>query len=118
MAHETLQFFDLSERTSDARLINAVVDVEMTARWWGEFLPPGAQKDAAMQHLLEAKDAACRAALQRPEQEKDGVVVRSPKSVYNYIRRVQRQRDSTHEQLETDEQHDRGTDPVRHRPDR
>lgn len=77
MAHDTLQFFDLSQRTSDARLINAVVDIEATARWWDEYLPPGTQKDVAMQHLLEAKDAACRAALQRPEEERDGVALRA-----------------------------------------
>ena len=69
MAHHTTQFFDTSKRTSDARLINAVVDVEATAHWWAQYLPDGPQKDAAMQHLLEAKDAACRAALQRPEDE-------------------------------------------------
>lgn len=77
MAHDTLQFFDLSKRTSDARLINAVIDVEAVARWWDEFLPPGTQKDAAMQRLLEAKDAASRAALQRPEDERDGIALRA-----------------------------------------
>ena len=77
MTHHTTQFFDLSQRTSDARLINAVVDVEATQRWWDEFLPDGPQKDAAMQHLLEAKDAACRAALQRPEEERDQIALRA-----------------------------------------
>lgn len=74
MAHHTLQFFDTSRRVTDARLLNAVIDVENTADWWDLYLPEGPQKDAAMQHLLEAKDAACRAALQRPDEERNGPV--------------------------------------------
>lgn len=69
MAHHTTQFFDTSQRTQDARIANAVLDAEATQRWWDEYLPDGPQKDAAMQALLVAKDAACRAALGRPAEE-------------------------------------------------
>lgn len=69
MAHQTLRWFDTSKRTKDARIANACLDVEALARWWDEYLPAGDQKDAAMQHLLEAKDAACRASLDLPEQD-------------------------------------------------
>lgn len=69
MAHHTMQFFDTSQRTKDARIANAALDAEVTADWWDEYLPAGPQKDAALQHLLEAKDAACRASLDRPAEE-------------------------------------------------
>jgi len=69
MAHHTTQFFDTSRRTRDARVANAAIDAEETQYWWDEYLPDGPQKDAAMQALLVAKDAACRAALARPEEE-------------------------------------------------
>src|SRR3546814_14707434 len=72
MAHDTLQSFDLSERTSDARLINSVVDIQRAARWWDELLPPGTPKDVAMPHLLEALDEACRAEPQRRAAERAG----------------------------------------------
>jgi len=74
MAHHTTQFFDTSQRTQDARIANAALDAEATQRWWDEYLPDGPQKDAAMQALLVAKDAACRAALGRPEEEKNSPV--------------------------------------------
>jgi len=62
-----LRYFDTSERTKNENIKMAALPVENLAQVWEHFLPEGAEKTVAMRKLLEAKDAACRAALDLAE---------------------------------------------------
>lgn len=61
--HNLLRFFDTSTRTKNMDIKNAASAAEDLAKYWADFLPDGAEKTVAMRKLLEAKDAACRSAL-------------------------------------------------------
>lgn len=63
-----MRYFDTSKRTKNQNIYKAATAVEDLAEFWEEFLPEGAEKTVAMRKLLEAKDAACRSALDLPEE--------------------------------------------------
>lgn len=63
-----LRYFDTSSRTTNENIRIAAEAVETLAQEWEDFLPEGAEKTVAMRKLLEAKDAACRSALDLPEE--------------------------------------------------
>lgn len=62
-----LRYFDTSERTKNENIARAASLAEALAAFWEDFLPEGSEKTVAMRKLLEAKDAACRSALDLPE---------------------------------------------------
>lgn len=62
-----LRYFDTSKRTQNKNIRTIAVAFEAMARTAEEFLPEGAEKTVAMRKLLESKDAACRSALDLPE---------------------------------------------------
>lgn len=62
-----LRYFDTSKRTQNENIRTIAVAFEAMARTAEEFLPEGAEKTVAMRKLLESKDAACRSALDLPE---------------------------------------------------
>lgn len=62
-----LRYFDTSKRTQNKNIKWAAFAAEELANYWEDNLPEGAEKTVAMRKLLEAKDAACRAALDLPE---------------------------------------------------
>lgn len=63
-----LRYFDTSTRTKNENIAITADAVETLAHFWEEFLPEGTEKTVAMRKLLEAKDAACRAAIDLPPQ--------------------------------------------------
>lgn len=62
-----LRYFDVARRTTNDNIAFVGDTMEVTAQALEEFLPEGSEKTVAMRKLLEAKDAACRAALDLPE---------------------------------------------------
>lgn len=62
-----LRYFDTSKRTQNENIRTIALAFEAMARTAEEFLPEGSEKTVTMRRLLEAKDAACRAALDLPE---------------------------------------------------
>lgn len=62
-----LRYFDTSKRTQNKNIREVVFPIEELAEFLEEILPEGAEKTVAMRKLLEAKDAACRSALDLPE---------------------------------------------------
>lgn len=63
-----LRYFDTSKRTNNQNIRTVVRPIEDLAAVLEDFLPEGSEKTVAMRKLLEAKDAACRAALDLPEE--------------------------------------------------
>lgn len=63
-----MRYFDTSKRTQNENIRTIALAFEAMARTAEEFLPEGAEKTVAMRKLLESKDAACRAALDLPEE--------------------------------------------------
>lgn len=64
-----LRYFDTSKRTQNENIRTIAFAFEAMARTAEEFLPEGSEKIVAMRRLLEAKDAACRSALDLPNGE-------------------------------------------------
>lgn len=62
-----LRYFDTSKRTQNQNIRNVVRPIEDLAEVLEDLLPEGAEKTVTMRKLLEAKDAACRAALDMEE---------------------------------------------------
>jgi len=67
--HSLMRYFDTSSRTRNKNIAEAAGGAETLAEYWDVILPEGAEKTVAMRKLLEAKDAACRSALDLPEGE-------------------------------------------------
>jgi hypothetical protein len=67
MAHPLMRYFDVASRTKNPNIKVVGEWMENVAQYMDDFLPDGAEKTVAMRKLLEAKDAACRAALDLPE---------------------------------------------------
>jgi hypothetical protein len=62
-----LRYFDTSTRTKNENIRAISIQFEALARFTEEFFPEGPEKTVTMRKLLEAKDAACRTALDMEE---------------------------------------------------
>lgn len=62
------RYFDTSERTQNENIRTAALKIESLYRFLEEFLPEGTEKTVAIRKLMESKDAACRSALDLPEE--------------------------------------------------
>jgi hypothetical protein len=59
-----MRWFDVHEGNVDDRVVRVKQNIRTIAYWLDDNLPDGAEKTVALRRLLDAKDAACRAALE------------------------------------------------------
>lgn len=64
MASDIMRWFDVHPGNMDDDVVLVKNEIRMLAIWLDRNLPDGAEKRVALRKLLEAKDAACRAALE------------------------------------------------------
>ena len=64
MASDLMRWFDVHEGNVDDRVVRVKQNIRTIAYWLDDNLPDGAEKTVALRRLLDAKDAACRAALE------------------------------------------------------